>query len=459
MENSYEATGFVESEGKRVKVTPIGSITDVGNVLNEYTIDWNDVNEKNYQIVNELGTLEVTKPEQSVTVKVFGKKATKVYNGESQVEKDVEYKFFLGDKQINPKVQIEYPIEEYTARGTDAGTYSMNLDAREFKVSGLDENNYDFQFEIAEDGWLKITPAPLKIKTEGKSKVYDGTPLTNENYVVSGFVNGEDKKVKIKTAGTITNVGITTNSYTIDWGGVNKDNYKLEETLGELEVTKPQGKVIVEIKGKQDTRTYTGLPQSETDFEYSFSLNGAEIQPNVFIEYPAEKYASSGTDTGTYLMNLNSENFSVSGPDEKNYDYEFVIVEDGFLTITPARLTVVTGSMSKAYDGEALTYSEGTVLTGLVNDETATVNTTGSITDVGETDNTYEIAWDGTAKANNYEVVNETLGKLTVVAAPYSVESRGYTGTYDGRPHGITVDVPDDAEVTYDTDNAYTDVS
>lgn len=100
----------------------------------------------------------------------------------------------MGDKQINPKVQIEYPIKEYIARGSDVGTYSMNLDAREFKVSGLDENNYDFEFEIAEDGCLKITPAPLEIKTEGKSKVYDGTPLTNANYVVNGFVNGEDKK-------------------------------------------------------------------------------------------------------------------------------------------------------------------------------------------------------------------------------------------------------------------------
>jgi hypothetical protein len=128
--------------------------------------------------------------------------------------------------------------------------------------------------------------------------------------------------------------------------------------------------------------------------------------------------------------------------------------------ITPAALTVSTGSQTWTYDGKA--HSNATVtLVGLVNGETAVAATDASIIDEGSTPNTYAIDWTAagtTAKASNY-TITDSLGTLTVDPAAYDVTATPYAGTYDGQTHGITVTAPADATVTYDTANAYTDVT
>jgi len=84
--------------------------------------------------------------------------------------------------------------------------------------------------------------------------------------------------------------------------------------------------------------------------------------------------------------------------------------------ILPVDIEVTTGSATKdVYDGTPLTCQTGAEITGLVNGETATIRATGSQTNVGASDNTYEIEW-GTAKAGNYNVAKETLGTLTVAS-------------------------------------------
>ena len=64
-------------------------------------------------------------------------------------------------------------------------------------------------------------------------------------------------------------------------------------------------------------------------------------------------------------------------------------------TIEPAPLQVETDSASKEYDGKPLT--AGGEIRGFVANETATLVTTGTITDPGSVPNTYEIKWNGTA--------------------------------------------------------------
>ena len=90
----------------------------------------------------------------------------------------------------------------------------------------------------------------------------------------------------------------------------------------------------------------------------------------------------------------------------------YTIVNDyGILEVTPATITVTTYSGTKTYDGNPLT--AGGVISGLIWGETATFTVTGSQTEVGSSENTYTLVFDGTAKAENY-VIKETLGTLTV---------------------------------------------
>lgn len=126
-------------------------------------------------------------------------------------------------------------------------------------------------------------------------------------------------------------------------------------------------------------------------------------------------YRATGTDAGTLEGSFAGTPMILNGGgnDVTSLYPEGITLDAGSLTITPAQLTVITPSVSKLYDGTALT-AEGTI-SGFVNGETATLSTTGSQTMVGSTVNTYSLVWDGTAKASNY-TISEQLGALAINA-------------------------------------------
>ena len=131
------------------------------------------------------------------------------------------------------------------------------------------------------------------------------------------------------------------------------------------------------------------------------------------------------TDVG---KSINTYTIDWGTADRSNYE----VSEDlGTLTVTPASATITTGSAEKAYDGTPLTNSEASI-SGLVNGESATVTATGSITEVGSTENSYSISWDS-ADSGNY-TVSESLGTLRVTAQKGAVTltSASAEKTYDG---------------------------
>ena len=131
------------------------------------------------------------------------------------------------------------------------------------------------------------------------------------------------------------------------------------------------------------------------------------------------------TDVG---KSVNTYTIDWGTADRSNYE----VSEDlGTLTVTPASATITTGSAEKAYDGTPLTNSEASI-SGLVNGESATVTATGSITEVGSTENSYSISWDS-ADSGNY-TVSESLGTLRVTAqnGAITLTSASAEKTYDG---------------------------
>ena len=103
--------------------------------------------------------------------------------------------------------------------------------------------------------------------------------------------------------------------------------------------------------------------------------------------------------------------------------------------ITPALLKVTTGSASKVYDGTALV-ADSVEIDGLLGGDSVTARATGSQTEVGSSQNTYEISWTG-AEQDNYRVslLDESLGTLTVTAAQSSGEN-GNNGNTNGGGDG-----------------------
>ena len=98
--------------------------------------------------------------------------------------------------------------------------------------------------------------------------------------------------------------------------------------------------------------------------------------------------------------------------------YEGYVEDTQELTISARPLTVSTSSGSKVYDGTALT-ADGSV-DGLVSGETVDFRTTGSQTEVGQSQNTYALEFTGTALETNYTIASEDLGTLTVF--PQSID-------------------------------------
>ena len=86
---------------------------------------------------------------------------------------------------------------------------------------------------------------------------------------------------------------------------------------------------------------------------------------------------------------------------------------------------------------------------GLVNGETVELRLTGSQTEVGSSDNTYELAWTGSARQANYTVADGEVGKLTVTPAP-EVDPDGPTVKPTEKP----VEKPTEKPAAKPADNA-----
>lgn len=151
-----------------------------------------------------------------------------------------------------------------------------------------------------------------------------------------------------------------------------------------------------------------------------------------------------------------------------NGDQSTVI--ESYVLITPAPVTVKSGSAKKVYDGTPLTNTKDTSISGLVNGEKVTLTTDGTITDVGSASNTVTIDW-GSVKETNYTVTYK-FGTLTVTAQSIDPSDPSYLNVkvskpenkvYDGKDHkwipevtledGTPLVEGTDYTVTYSTEN------
>ena len=170
---------------------------------------------------------------------------------------------------------------------------------------------------------------------------------------------------------------------------------------------------MISIEPTETTFQYNGEePKVKADkIEIRNENDGKSLLLNHHVE--SIETEGSGVDAGTYewFSGHNAKIFDGNKDVTANYQISYTAKT---MTITPAPLKITTDSATKTYDGSALT--AGGKIEGLVKGETATLKTTGSQTEVGESKNTYEIVWDGTAKEANYKIAEEDIGTLKVNA-------------------------------------------
>ena len=340
-EVTVSGDGFAKDEGATYKVT--GSQTEVGESKNTFTYELkSNTTVSNYNIKKVEGDLRVTAEDGEVVVTITGHSDSVEYDGNEKAVSGYDVTITEGSKYTTDDFTFNGTAE---AKGTEAGTYSMGLNADQFTNTN---DNYTQVTFIVNDGSLTITPKSI---------------------------NPDDEKTGIK----VTDPEDSTYDGNEHINGLTVTDSKLNKTLVE-------------------------------DTDYTLTYSGD-------------------------LINVGTVTITIKGIG--NYTGEFTKT----YKILPREYTVTTNSDSKVYDGNPLT--AGGTVNNLVKGETVGFTITGSQTNVGTSDNTYELKFEGTAKAKNYTHGKDSIGTLTVKAK--SIVPDG-PDTPDEKKTGITVSDPSDSK-------------
>ena len=405
------AGGKIEGivDGEVVVVHTTGSQTEVGSTPNTYKLEWKKASSKNYKLKEDsIGTLTVTEqtidpgkdpdnPNPNYSGVTINKPSNKVYDG-----KEHKWSPAVADKEGNALVEgTDYEVAYSTSDFRNVtGTITVT-------ISGI--GNYTGTVTRT----YEITPKAYTVTTESAKKVYDGTALTAGGKI-EGIVSGET--VEFTTTGSRTVEGTSKNTYSLKWNGsAIQTNYKLaKESIGDLTVT-PKSIIPDDPDTPDDKKT--GITVSDPkDSKY----DGQEHREVLTV-----KDTKTGKDliankdyTVVYsddLVNAGTVTIKVSGLG--NYSGSFTKT----YKITKRLVTLTSATVSKTYDGQALTNTSITVSgDGFVEGEGASYEVTGTQTSVGNSANAFEYKLNENTLASNYNIT-KVVGTLTITAAPAPV--------------------------------------
>ncbi|MBQ6670107.1 MAG: InlB B-repeat-containing protein, partial [Firmicutes bacterium] len=213
-------------------------------------------------------------------IRITGKTDTLPYNGQTQIVEGytVEYKVGTDDWTTTAPSGVSVALatgKAAKAEGKDVNTdpgYPMDLAADFFTISTAGYTfNTSTDLEII-DGWLKITPQAVTITAKNASKTYDGNPLTQPEFTVSGLAEGDTHTftVEMTAQSTITNAGTQSNVIAkVDGVTVSTEeatvvgNYLVTVASGALTINK----VKIVLTADSDKKSYDGTPLTKDSYK------------------------------------------------------------------------------------------------------------------------------------------------------------------------------------------------
>ena len=426
--------GFAAGEGAAYEVT--GTQTDSGSSDNTFTYKLNEnTKASNYSIELAPGELTVTPVTDKVIVTITEHSASLKYNGAEQSVTGYDTAI---DNTLYKETDFTFSGDA-TAKGTDFGSYPMNLKAEDF--TNKNKNFANVVFEIV-DGQLEITKRDVELISGSDEKVYDGTPLTKNHILIAGdqFVPGEGADYDV--TGSQTNAGSSDNEFTYRLNSSTKAiNYNIKTTPGTLKVTPVTDNVIVTITEHSGSAKYDGTEKTVTGYDVAidnelYTENDFTFSGNDVIK---------ATDADIYNMELKPSDFNNISHNFASVTFKIV---DGTLNISRRDVTLTSATDSKTYDGKPLTNDNVAVGgDGFAEGEGAVYNVTGSQTEAGFSNNTFSYELKDNTKPDNYNITSFE-GILTVSSSEDEVvvTITGNKGTqkYDGTEktvEGYTVSI------------------
>lgn len=349
---------------------------------------------------NELTAQWCKKSELAITV--TGTVDSKTYNGKEQSVSGYAATYALDGSVVTELPDgLTLSVSGDAASGTDVGTYETSM-AGNVSISGSNAYKYKVTTSVSE-GRLTIDKMAIENVGESASRTYTGseielTGITWATVAEGQSISGLTYSAKGTAAGTYEGA-FSGEAKVVDASGADvTSNYKITNTPGSLTIGMAEGLTLsaAGYEGVYDGASHavSASPSVSDGTKVEWSTNGGATW--------AEDVPSA-VDVVDLTIQVRAT----------NPNYSNTATANTTLRIVPAELTVTTPSASKAFDGTALTKADGATCEGLVNGETASFEVTGSRTEIGTSDNTYELTWNGTAKQSNYRVT-ENLGKLTI---------------------------------------------
>ena len=432
--NKYFADCYSKDHPGHTRTNPKGEISRV-----VYYLDWNE-NLRKWTATESLISAteihvkcnEVTPPTEPTPVTLTANSDTVTYDG--QPHDGSPYSCEALGLLPGHMVTVEYTCEPQT----NVGEYDIELNNA--KIVDADGNDVTDLYQITYNyGTLIIEPCDVTVTIKGNTGTYeyDGTEKTVEGYTAN-INNDLYTEADFKLVDSQAKIRATVpGTYQM---GLKPENF--ENTNPNFNVTfvvKPDGKLTIEnrpitITANDVTGKYDGQPHGE---------NGYSITAGSLVDGHAATVTISGskTDAGEYEDLLVPSVTKIV--DAKNKDvtgYYDISYEDGTLTINKRSVTLTSETASKVYDGTPLTKPEVTVTgDGFVEGEGATYDVTGTITNVGETENKFTYTLNEGTKAGNYDITTK-LGKLTIKpVAEVTVTIKGNTKTvyYNGKEQSV----------------------
>lgn len=176
-----------DNNGYTVTVNGQNTATATGKIMAGKTTEVAFNNHKSYVYPPNPPIMD------EITVEITGNSDSVVYDGTEHSVKGYTVK--ISDPRYT---EADFTFTgKAEASGINAGTYEMGLKAEQFKNTNARFTNV--KFVIKADGVLTITPKDLTI-TAGSKTEYGPTPVTCDEWTVSGLVAG-DKVESVKITG------------------------------------------------------------------------------------------------------------------------------------------------------------------------------------------------------------------------------------------------------------------
>ena len=433
--------------GEHVWCMPSASLTDVDTIENSCYIDWgnpghwgeNIAQEKNYTVINHFGTLSVTPNTQPVTITAGS--STKTYDGTPLTNDTIT---FTG-------LPNGFYVEATTSGSrTDVGTSQNVVNSYVIKNKDHQDKTAFFTNVTTIAGTLTVNPTQLTVITGSSVKEYDGTPLTSDAVCIrygidtiypnsSGQFSILNSQFSIQATGSQTIVGQSNNSYTIDWGTTDSNNYEIHDNLGVLTVNLNSTQIT--LTAASVSKPYDGTPLTNSDVN-------VDIDGSLPTGFTVEATVSGRqTNVGTNDNVVSSYAVRNADGEDRTAYFSNITTVNGVLTVTAnaTTVTLTAASGSKTYDGTPLTKNDYTVA-GLPEGFTMEATVSGSQTDAGSSANVVNDDYIirnalGEDKTSDFTGVLKVAGTLTVTPKPATITAHDASKTYGEADPAFTATV------------------